>query len=187
MPLPPDLAMIVIRILGAASVAGLAPCKESGRYLGCFDVAANDGRSEIVTTPDPRLARRFETVEAAERCWRTRSKTTPFRDDGVPNRPLTAYCGELVNLRLAIQTLPDHWRQNGNGALRGAIEAWLIRGEMTPMEIATIRGYLRRWMAWDGWRGPMIDPLRTQLEDITRREDIERWLDRANAVGADPF
>ena len=60
-------------------------------WLAAFDVEAHHGRGSITTTDDPARARRFPTFEAVMECWRTQSMTHPWRGDGRPNRPLTAY------------------------------------------------------------------------------------------------
>lgn len=73
-----------------------------------------------------------------------------------------------------------------SGQLRPAITAYLQGEPIDGRQIAAVRAYLRQWMAGD-WRGPMIDVLRTQVEELTTREDISRWLDRALDVGIDPL
>lgn len=43
-------------------------------------------------------AMRFETFEAAHALWNTQSETVPYRPDGRPNKPMTAFTVEIVKL-----------------------------------------------------------------------------------------
>lgn len=71
------------------------------------------------------------------------------------------------------------------GELRPAIETYLRDGELTHRQIAAIRAYFRQWMTAP-WMGD-VDVLRSQLEEITTREDIDRWLGRAADYAIDPL
>lgn len=87
-------------------------------------------------------------------------------------------------------TNPDHvpcfWMNETSGQLRPVVEAY-VRGEpLDYRQVATMRVYLRQWMQGP-WKGPMIDVLRTQLEQMTTREDLDRWFDRALAADIDPL
>ena len=77
----------LIRALGFASGA---PCPHAGQYLESFDFEAYDGRGYGEFTPDPARAKRFDDVPACVLFWSTTSTTKPVREDGKPNRPLTA-------------------------------------------------------------------------------------------------
>lgn len=59
-------------------------------WLESFDVDAHDGRGDAAWTSDVARAMRFPDVGAAMTAWRTQSTVRPLRDDGLPNRPLTA-------------------------------------------------------------------------------------------------
>lgn len=61
------------------------------QYLSLFDPDGNRGRGLIRTTPDRAKAHRFADLEEALKTWKTTSSLVPRRDDGEPNRPLTAY------------------------------------------------------------------------------------------------
>lgn len=52
----------------------------------------------LVSTDDPADARRFDTFAEAVECWRQQSTVSPFRPDGLPNRPLTAFTVEISRL-----------------------------------------------------------------------------------------
>jgi len=66
-----------------------------GQYLESFDVEAHDGRGEAAWTDDIDKAMRFADVGEATRAWQTTSTVRPRRDDGLFNRPLTAFNVEL--------------------------------------------------------------------------------------------
>jgi hypothetical protein len=68
-------------------IAGKLPM----RYLKSFDADALDGLGAIALTDDRSAARQFDSIEAVMACWKTVSTTKPWRPDGKPNRPLTAY------------------------------------------------------------------------------------------------
>lgn len=64
---------------------------EYGDYLEWFDVNAKKGFGDDRWTDEVKKAMKFETFMDAATAWKTQSKKRPFRDDGKPNRPLTAY------------------------------------------------------------------------------------------------
>jgi hypothetical protein len=75
----------------AAHMLDLIGGRLTYRWLLRFDPDAFGGRGWIECTDDPAQAMRFEDVEAVITCWKTQSRAVPLRDDGRPNRPLTAY------------------------------------------------------------------------------------------------
>jgi hypothetical protein len=81
---------------------------------------------------------------------------------------------------------PGYWMHETSGVLRPVVEDYLNGRPLTPRQVATMRAYLRQWINGP-WKGPMIDVLRTQIEEITSREDIHIWLDRALHEGIDPL
>lgn len=70
-----------------------------GNYLETFDADAFDGGGDATFTGDPAKAMRFESFEAASACWKQQSKVRPLRSDGEPNRPLTAFCVTIEELK----------------------------------------------------------------------------------------
>ncbi|HEY1878485.1 MAG TPA: hypothetical protein VGG68_00985 [Caulobacteraceae bacterium] len=66
-----------------------------GRFLVDFDVDARGGRGTDTWSADPALAMVFVDSVEAWQCWRRQSAVQPLRDDGKPNRPLTAYTIEI--------------------------------------------------------------------------------------------
>jgi hypothetical protein len=83
--------------------------------------------------------------------------------------------------------VPHFWMNEASGVLRPAVEAYLHGERMTPEQIGAMRGYLRQWIEADVWRGPLVDVLRTAVEDIQTQSDISRWLDLAADAGIDPL
>ena len=77
--------------LTAAAVRGVNPFDG---WLQSFDPEAHEGRGEIRVTRDIAKAQRFASFEAVIAEWKRPSITVPLRDDGKPNRPLTAYTVE---------------------------------------------------------------------------------------------
>jgi hypothetical protein len=71
--------------------------KSAMGYLVSADPDANGGRGSEEWTSDSSKAKRFEFQEAFE-TWRRQSNLVPVRDDGKPNRPLTAYAVEFVRV-----------------------------------------------------------------------------------------
>lgn len=62
-----------------------------GAYVSEFDPDTLDGRGHVGWTTDPAKAMRFADIGAAMTAWRMPSTTHPLRDDGKPNRPMTAF------------------------------------------------------------------------------------------------
>ncbi len=62
-----------------------------GLYLKSCDFEAYEGRGHAEFTINRGSAKCFDSVTAAWNYWRTISKSCPIREDGKPNRPLTAF------------------------------------------------------------------------------------------------
>lgn len=62
-----------------------------GSYLAAYDPDAYDGGGYAEWTKVMAQALRFASAGEAMACWRQQSMVRPLRDDGEPNRPLTAY------------------------------------------------------------------------------------------------
>ena len=69
-----------------------------GAYLKFYDPDGHNGRGTVRTCRRIQDAMRFADAGAALECWRRQSTVRPLRTDGKPNRPLTAYHAEIVNL-----------------------------------------------------------------------------------------
>jgi hypothetical protein len=71
-----------------------------GGYLKHADIEAFDGRGDATFTASLAKAKRFSSFDAALAFWKRQSKLRPYRDDGLPNRPLTAFS-------MTVETVPD--------------------------------------------------------------------------------
>src|SRR4051812_21579772 len=75
--------------LADAAIRGTGVVK--GAYLEWSNPDGRNGFGDDRWTLDRNRAKRFATYEAAFECWRAQSRVNPFRSDGMPNRPMTAY------------------------------------------------------------------------------------------------
>jgi len=80
--------MTVIRIMGLADGR---PCPVAGEFIASMDFEAHGGRGDLVTTPHFDRAMKFKDLGEAFSFWRASPANKPTREDGQPNRPLTAY------------------------------------------------------------------------------------------------
>jgi len=71
---------------------------EAGQYVVQFDHDAGRGRGFLDCRPELVYALRFPDAAAAMEFWRRDSRLRPVRPDGQPNRPLTAYTVEIVDV-----------------------------------------------------------------------------------------
>lgn len=69
------------------------------RYVWWYDPEAFDGAGVWAWTDNINEAKDFPDFRAAFEFWRQPSKTRPLRDDGRPNRPLTAKTVQIVEKR----------------------------------------------------------------------------------------
>lgn len=82
---------VVLVCQGLATTGVETPEGLIGQYLESFDVDAHDGRGTATWTNDLNEAIVFDGFMQAMEAWRTWSTVRMFRDDGQPNRPLTAF------------------------------------------------------------------------------------------------
>lgn len=80
----------VIRCLGTAGIQMHGPSPE-GLLLKSYDPEGHHGLGDADWTADLTEAMRFPDHKAAAECWRQVPRNRPYRPDGKPNRPLTAY------------------------------------------------------------------------------------------------
>ena len=76
---------------GFATTGVVTPHDLIGQYLKSFDVEAHEGRGTCEWTDYVGEAMKFEDFSEAVMAWQTQSKVRPLREDGRPNRPLTAF------------------------------------------------------------------------------------------------
>jgi hypothetical protein len=80
--------MRVLKIVNHA----LTMSEHDGRYVKDFQPDLNEwGQGNLSTTDVPTEAKQFANSGDAFAFWKQQSKRCPLRDDGKPNRPLTAY------------------------------------------------------------------------------------------------
>lgn len=88
----------VIRLVDFVGIPG--PLVERdvppGSYCRSFNPDAHDGQGDVTWTADLRHAVQFSSAGGAMRFYRQRSTVRPLRDDGRPNRPLTAATVEII-------------------------------------------------------------------------------------------
>lgn len=96
---PTSRGPYVIRILGSNQHG--APSVPT--FLESFDIEAHDGRGTADATGDVEKAYQFATAGAALEAWRAVPESRPTRDDGRPNRPLSAFTIEVLTIDQARQ------------------------------------------------------------------------------------
>lgn len=87
----------VIKIVSTCGQAEANPLM-TGCYIQSFDHDADDGRGSCVGTRDVRRALRFESPARALEFIRRQSTVRPLREDGQPNRPLTATNNAVIEV-----------------------------------------------------------------------------------------
>ena len=86
------------------------PCIAEGLFLHGFDADAENGRGMVSWTKNLDEARTMGRIDAMKLFMR-QSTVRPFRDDGEPNRPLTAFNIEIVTKQIAQKEMEDESRQ----------------------------------------------------------------------------
>lgn len=95
--------MKVIRVLKiAGKVRGGTPQNghPEGQFLRYCDLEAHGGLGEVQLTPIAEDAMHFADAAEALIYYQRRSKLKPDRPDGKPNRPLTAFTVEIIDLKI---------------------------------------------------------------------------------------
>jgi hypothetical protein len=81
----------VIRVSGMRGQTIAPSPAEADGWVKSFDPEAYEGRGIAELTSDVAEAKRFSSMEEAYAFWRLVPEARPIRDDGRPNRPLTAF------------------------------------------------------------------------------------------------
>ena len=68
-----------------------------GRYVKRYDPDYMGGRGRVWSSAEPKDAIQFGSFLEATEFWRQPSKVKPLREDGKPNRPLTAFTVTIVD------------------------------------------------------------------------------------------
>lgn len=87
--------MIVFRIIGFANGQ---PCPIAGQYLKSFCFEAENGRGNAEFTWHPIEALTFDDSAQAFKFYTTIPHNKPWREDGMPNRPMTSCHWELFDI-----------------------------------------------------------------------------------------
>lgn len=97
-----DFSMLVMRVIGLATGE---PTVFDFQFLKEYDPTRDgvdpNGRkmlAHIVTTKNLREALRFKDLEDLHKTWTKVDSRNPVREDGCPNRPLTAFTVEVVRV-----------------------------------------------------------------------------------------
>src|SRR4030095_2352284 len=85
----------------ALYVHGVAGGSAFGAWLVEADVEALDGLGRVSLSENVECAKRFSSFVEALAFWKQQSLVRPLRDDGLPNRPLTAFSVSPVRLSTA--------------------------------------------------------------------------------------
>lgn len=85
---------------------------------------------------------------------------------------------------------PGFWMNETTGVLRPVVLAYFAAQtnqgpDLTPQQVATMRAYLRQWIAAPGWL--RAEDLRAQVETIRTHADVVAWVNAADDRGMDPF
>jgi hypothetical protein len=81
----------VIRIDWVGGAGSKEKSEHDGRFLSRFNPDAHRGMGQVWTVSGPREARQFDSGAQAVEFYKQTSKVKPVREDGEPNRPLTAF------------------------------------------------------------------------------------------------
>jgi len=82
---------------------------------------------------------------------------------------------------------PGYWQRETSGILRPAVEAYLRHEALTPEQVATMRAYLRQWIAAPAWQGEGVEALRQAVDCITSQAALDAWIAKAGAEGVVPL
>ena len=82
-------------LIRALAFANDVPCPHAGEYLKAFDHEALGGIGFGEFTPDPSEAMQFDSAGEAMAFWNRQSRVRPLRQDGKPNKPLTALTASI--------------------------------------------------------------------------------------------
>lgn len=70
-----------------------------GQYLTTYDPDWGDGLGRVWTSPRIGDAIQFSSIAEALNLWKKQSTVKPLREDGRPNRPMTALTVETIRVK----------------------------------------------------------------------------------------
>lgn len=151
--------------------------------------AMNEGWEAIaedIYGPDP-------TLEAARRDCDPVVLYDPSTGESLTESELTAITDRIA-ATVAAHGAPQYWRNEASGKLQPAIIAFVNHWAdprqtpaPTPEQLGYVIQYFQLWANFPGWKGPEIEGLRSQAQELQTVEDCARWLEIALEVGIDPL
>src|SRR5262245_29112043 len=90
------LAEEIMVVIKCAGFANGMKCSVLHQYLESYNPDGDARKPLSVWTKNVWRARRFADAGEAFECWRQVRKSDPVREDGQPNRPLTAFSIEVL-------------------------------------------------------------------------------------------
>jgi hypothetical protein len=81
---------------------------------------------------------------------------------------------------------PGYWMNETSGVLSDVVERYITSRPLSAGDIATMRAYVRQWMAGD-FVGPEVDELRESIDTIVDRATLDAWMERAIDAEVDPL
>lgn len=84
---------------------------------------------------------------------------------------------------------PKHWQFETGGDLAAAMRRFLDSQQLTPSEIALIRGYLEQWVDSPDWKGNPgdLNRLRQHVREAETRDHLLGCIRECITLGMDPL
>lgn len=95
---------LVMRCEGTTGIVMEGDGDATGQFLSFYDPDGFDGHGHAEWVTNPAEALHFPDAVEALTLWKQVSKTRPLRQDGLPNRPLTAFTVSILPIE---DTNPD--------------------------------------------------------------------------------
>lgn len=81
-----------------------------------------------------------------------------------------------------------YWMHETSGVLAPAVQRYLEGKSLSAGDISLLRAYLKQWITRGNWKGDEeLKELRTSVDMISTRADIEQWDALADELGLDPW
>lgn len=83
---------------------------------------------------------------------------------------------------------PKYWPNETSGALQPVVLKYLKYVPLTPREVNTMKSYLLQWVQSPVWGDDEeMKTVRELVLNIHTRDDIDRAIEAATEIGADPL
>jgi hypothetical protein len=158
----------IIKCIGLAGqvIAVTEDREPDGMYLASFDVEAFEGRGTSAWTEERSEAMIFMDAPSAWDMWRQQSKVMPFREDGKPNRPLTAFSVE-------VESMTDH--ETFDLMFDGIIAMKRKAVKEGTMDVPFVLHYATMDWLITAWL-PNREPLETAMAELLVHHGPPLWL-----------